>query len=69
MFACPREFSKDILPILDYESDANFSISDIQAKGKLNLEFRIKFSDKSLISKLESYKQENDLLDVVLVLY
>lgn len=69
LFACPREFSKDILPILDYESDASFSISDIQAKGKLNLEFRIKFSDKSLISKLESYKQENDLLDVVLVLY
>lgn len=68
LFACPREFSKGILPILDYESNASFSVNNIQAKGKLNLEFRIKFSNKSLISKLELYKEEGDPLDVVLML-
>lgn len=68
LFACPRKFSKEILPILDYELNSIFSVNNIDARGKLNLEFRIKFKDESLIEKLETFKKDGDRIEVILLL-
>ena len=68
MFVMPRRVSKEILPILPYEDNANFSINGIPAEGRFNLEFRIIFNDENVVSNLESKKEDNDELNVILLL-
>lgn len=68
MFALPREYSKDILPILPYENKCNFNIGDIKVEGRFNLEFRVRFNSNSIVPKLESIKEEGDELKVILLL-
>ena len=68
MFVIPRKLSKEILPILPYESNTLFTINDIEVSGKFNLEFRFIFKDKNIISQLESLKEEGEELEVILLL-
>lgn len=68
LFAIPRSISKNIIPILPYESNCSFLVHDIPVQGKFNLEFRYKFSDKSIISFLESKIDDNSDMDILLIL-
>ena len=68
MFAMPRKFSKEILPILPYEEECIFSVGDVDASGKFNLEFRFLFNSDSIIPKLTSMKEDGEEIKVVLLL-
>lgn len=68
LFAIPRGISVNIIPMLPYEYECNFSINNIDVKGKFNLEFRLSFSDKSIISTLEKLLDDGDDVEVVLFL-
>ena len=60
MFAMPRKFSKEILPILPYEEECIFSVGEVDASGKFNLEFRFLFNSDSIIPKLTSMKEDGE---------
>ena len=68
MFAMPRKFSKEILPILPYEEECIFSVGEVDASGKFNLEFRFLFNSDSIIPKLTSMKEDGEEIKVVLLL-
>lgn len=68
MFVMPRKFSKEILPILPYEKECMFSVGDVDASGRFNLEFRFIFNSEDIIPKLSSIKEENEEMKVVLLL-
>ena len=68
LFAIPRSVSEMILPILPYESECEFIIDEMVVRGKFNLEFRFKFSDKEVISSLSSELEENEDVEVILLL-
>lgn len=68
MFAMPRKLSKEILPILPYEEECIFSVGDVDASGKFNLEFRFLFNSDSIIPKLTSMKEDGEEIKVVLLL-
>lgn len=68
MFVMSRNLSKVIIPVLPCESNCTFSVSGLDASGKFNLEFRIRFRDDSLIEYLDTIKEENDSLDIILML-
>ena len=64
----PRKFSKEILPILPYEEECIFSVGEVDASGKFNLEFRFLFNSDSIIPKLTSMKEDGEEIKVVLLL-
>lgn len=68
LFAIPRSVSEMILPVLPYESECQFIIDEMVVRGKFNLEFRFRFSDKEVISSLSSEIEDNDELEVILLL-
>ena len=68
MFAIPRSASEIILPVLPYEDECTFIIGEMEVRGKFNLEFRFKFSDKSVISSLNSEVEDWEELEVILLL-
>ena len=68
LFAVPRSVSEMILPVLPYESECEFIIDEMIVRGKFNLEFRFKFSDKEVISSLNSEIEDNEELEVILLL-
>lgn len=68
MFALPREFSKEILPILPYEKKCNFYVGDLKVDGKFNLEFRVRFNSNLIVPKLESIKEEGEEINGILLL-
>lgn len=68
MFVMPRKFSKEILPILPYEKECIFSVGEVDASGKFNLEFRFLFNSDSIIPKLTSMKEDDEEIKVVLLL-
>ena len=68
MFVMPRNFSKEILPILPYEKECIFSIGDVDASGRFNLEFRFIFNSEAIIPKLSSMKEDDEEIKVVLLL-
>ena len=68
MFVIPRSISKDLVPILPYEYNAVFFINGIKVEGRFNIEFRITFHDKRLVSYLESIKNVNDQLEIKIIL-
>lgn len=68
LFAIPRSVSEMILPVLPYESECQFIVDEMVVRGKFNLEFRFKFSDREVISSLSSELEDNDELEVILLL-
>ena len=68
MFVMPRNFSKEILPVLPYEKECIFSIGDVDASGRFNLEFRFIFNSEAIIPKLSSMKEDDEEIKVVLLL-
>jgi len=68
LFAIPRSVSEMIIPVLPYESECEFIIDEMVVRGKFNLEFRFKFSDKNVISILSDELDDNDELEVILLL-
>ena len=68
MFAMPRKYSDEILPILPYEKECIFSIGDVDASGRFNLEFRFIFNSDSIVPKLSSMKEDDEEIKVVLLL-
>nr|WP_295161827.1 hypothetical protein [uncultured Methanobrevibacter sp.] len=68
LFAIPRSASELILPELPYEEECSFIIGEMEVRGKFNLEFRFKFSDKSVISSLNSEVDDWEELEVILLL-
>lgn len=68
MFVMPRNFSKEILPILPYEEECIFSVGDVDASGRFNLEFRFIFNSDSIVPKLSSMKDDDEEIKVVLLL-
>lgn len=68
MFAIPREFSKKILPILDYESKCDYLINSLEVTGRFNLEFRVVFKDPDLITILENLYEKDEFLTVNIIL-
>ena len=68
MFALPREYSKEILPILPYEEKCTFYVGDLKVDGKFNIEFRIRFSSNLIVPKLESIKEEGEEINAILLL-
>ena len=68
LFAIPRSVSEIILPVLPYEKECTFIIGEMEVRGKFNLEFRFKFSDKSVISSLNLDVDDGEELEVILLL-
>ena len=68
LFAIPRSVSEIILPKLPYENECTFIIGEMEVRGKFNLEFRFKFSDKNVISSLNSEVDDWEELEVILLL-
>ena len=68
MFALPREYTNEILPILPYETKCNFYVGDLKVDGKFNLEFRLRFNSKLIVPKLELIKEEGEEIYGILLL-
>lgn len=68
LFAIPRSVSEIIIPVLPYEDECNFIIDDMVVRGKFNLEFRFKFSDKNIISSLSSEVEDGEDIEIILLL-
>ena len=68
LFAIPRSISEIILPVLPYESECEFIVDNMVIRGKFNLEFRFKFSDRSFISDLSSEIDDDEEVEVILLL-
>lgn len=68
MFALPREYSKEILPILPYENKCNFYVGDLKVDGKFNMEFRMRFNSNLIVPKLESIKEDGEEIQGILLL-
>lgn len=62
----PREISQEIISILPYEEHCAFSVGDYDLVGKLELDFKLRFKDNSVILFLESFKDYDEFLDIVL---
>lgn len=68
MFVMPRRYSNEILPILPYEKECVFSVGDVDASGRFNLEFRFLFDSDTIVPKLSSMREEGEEIKVVLLL-
>lgn len=68
LFAIPRSVSEIIMPMLPYEDECKFIINEMEVRGKFNLEFRFRFSDKNVIDQLESEVDDDGELEVILLL-
>ena len=68
MFALPRQYSKEILPILPYENKCNFYVGDLKVDGKFNMEFRMRFNSNLIVPKLELIKEEGEKINGILLL-
>ena len=66
MFAIPRRYSNEILPILAYEKECIFSLGDLDASGRFNLEFRFTCDPNAIVPKLSSMKEMMVLYDKII---